>query len=259
MRINILSHNKFNDMQIEKKIYIKIAWIMIFSSCFHGFGQVSISGPSCVVPGTTYQYNIIGPWDSQSTMQVCITGGSIPSSGSTCSGTGAPLSFVLVNWTAGSNNSIQVTSSKGNSNLNVTVTTPLLGGTINSSTKSQSINYSAVAPGINCSASSGGSCTPNYSYQWQHSLDAVSWTNISGAASQNLSVIGSLKQATFFRRKVIETASGTISYSDVAFVDVAAAPPSTSSLTNMTKTIPNDSADMAFNSCNNYNFFRCCM
>jgi len=48
----------------------------------------------------------------------------------------------------------------------------------------------------------------------------LGWINISGANGKNLTIATGLKQTTFYRRKVTETTSGSISYSNVATVDV---------------------------------------
>jgi hypothetical protein len=54
----------------------------------------------------------------------------------------------------------------------------LLPGTISNS--SQNINYNTLPAWLNCSAASGGSCTPTYNYQWQQSSDNVNFSDISG-------------------------------------------------------------------------------
>jgi hypothetical protein len=212
-------------MNCEKRKAGLILLGLVWSVCLPAFSQPSVSGPTCVIPGTIYQYNITGPWDSTSTMQICLTGGTLASATSSCTGNGSPIAIVQVIWNTGSNGSLQLTSSKGNTTLNVNITSPLTPGNISVSTKSQLISYSGLASGINCSASTGGSCSPSYSYQWQQSADILTWTNISGATGQNLSLSSPLTQPTFFRRKVTENSSGSIAYSDVSLVDVQAQVP----------------------------------
>lgn len=158
-------------------------------------------------------------------MQVCLSGGRIAGSALTCTAKGNPQSFVQVMWDSGNAGSIQVLSSKGNATINVAVTTPLEGGTISLSAKSQLINYDSLSSGVNCSSGSGGSCSPNYSYQWQESPDMFNWTDAPGAVGQNLTLTKALIQTTFFRRKITETNSGSIGYSDVALIDVGAPSP----------------------------------
>jgi hypothetical protein len=191
-------------------------------------GQVTVSGPTCVIPGTIYQYVITGPWDSASTMQVCLTGGQLADSTGTCTPTGRPLSFVLVTWNAGSSGSLQVQSSKGNSTITTTVTNTLTGGTILVASKSQRIAYLAIPALVSCSPSTGGACSSQYNYQWQQSSDQVEWLDIPAATAQNLVLTQTVKQTLFVRRKVTEANSNTIAFSDIALVDVGAPAPTIS-------------------------------
>jgi hypothetical protein len=184
--------------------------------------QVTISGPDCVVAGTVYQYTISGKWDSASTMQVCISSSTIAGSMSTssCTVKGAPLAAVLVVWndSASDTGNLSLTSSKGNAKLSVNFTKPLIPGSIGSAGQAQVIAADSMPSSIHCSLDAGGSCNPSYSYQWQQSPDAVSWRDIAGSNALNLSFSSVLSQTTFFRRKVTETGSGTIGYSNVAVV-----------------------------------------
>ncbi|HEV2354291.1 MAG TPA: hypothetical protein VGR89_08610 [Puia sp.] len=111
----------------------------------------------------------------------------------------------------------------------MTIVDTLSGGTIDSIGKSQAIPYDSVPSAITCPPATGGSCSPSYQYQWQESVDRVSWQDITGATSQNLAPAQSLQQGTFFRRKVTDSTSGTIAYSDIASVDVGPPSPGTSS------------------------------
>jgi hypothetical protein len=191
-------------------------------------GQVVVSGPACVIPRTVYQYVITGPWDSTSTMRVCLTGGQLADSSGICTPTGRPLSFVRVTWNAGSSGSLQVQSSKGNSLFSVTLSDTLTGGTIVVATKAQAIAYLATPALISCSASTGGACSPQYSYQWQQSADLVTWVDIPNDTTQNLTLTQAVAQSLFVRRKVTETRSNTVAFSDVARVDVGAPAPTIS-------------------------------
>lgn len=123
-------------------------------------GQPLISGPACVIPGVTYQYLITGQWDSASTMQVCTTGAIILPINGPCTGSGSPLSSLLVTWNAGiTTGTINITSSKGNTSLTVTETNPLKAGMIQSGSKLQSLLYQAVPSIVHCNPDTGGSCT----------------------------------------------------------------------------------------------------
>lgn len=184
--------------------------------------QVTISGPTCVVAGTVYQYTITGSWDTASTMQVCVSSGKIADSSASnnCTVTGAPLATVLVVWndSASGTGTISLTSSIGNATLTVNLTDVLSPGSLDSASQTQTVAQDSLPASLNCSIAAGGSCSPSYNYQWQLSSDAVSWTNVNDATAQNFAFTAAITQTTFFRRKVTETSSGTIGYSPVATV-----------------------------------------
>src|ERR1017187_6526815 len=194
------------------------------------FSQVTISGPTCATPGIMYQYTISGNWDSTSTMNVCINGGAIYDDADTneCTPNGPPIARVLVDWDTSGVWSLTVTSSSGNTTLNVSVIIPLTPGKIDSASKTQMIAHDSIPATITCSADAGGSCSPSYSYQWQQSHNMAEWTDIPGATDTSLSFSDTLKQSTFFRRKVTETISGTIDASDAAAVYLITQPKSDS-------------------------------
>jgi hypothetical protein len=184
--------------------------------------QISISGPTCAAPGVTYQYLISGAVDTGTTITVCVAGGIIGSGATACQ-SGTKISYVLVVWSGKSSSAnITVTSSAGNGNLNVSVFNNLQGGQIDSLTNNQTIGYGSIPAQINCSAASGGACTMNYAYQWQSSLNNVMWADVPGVSGQNITVPSKLQQTTFFRRKVTETGTQTINYSNSATVFVNA-------------------------------------
>src|SRR5579862_2782522 len=196
--------------------------LVIILNSLSVIGQVSISGPTCVIPGVIYQYTISGSWDPNSTMQLCVSGGIIADSTDTTTCTpagGAPLSAVTVIWSGNSNGLLTLTSSIGNTSLNINLTQALAPGVLDS-TGYQAIAYDTIPETINCSPDSGGFCSPSYADQWQQSLDQVTWTDIAGATSQNLNFTSPLPQTTFFRRKVVESGSGSIAYSNPAAVFV---------------------------------------
>ncbi len=211
------------------KALLQYCCLLVLSIGFstEAYSQVAVTGPTCVVAGTVYQYTISGSWDSLSTMQMCLTAGVIADSAgtNTCTDTSAPLATILVIWNDSASNggTISLTSSIGNASLNVIFAQPLLTGSIDSSSKTQTVSIDSIPAPITCSIDTGGSCNPAYQYQWQQSADMVSWTDIPGADSLNLSFSAPLAQSSFFRRKVTETVSGTIGYSDAAAVNVVIA------------------------------------
>jgi len=188
--------------------------------------QPAISGPTCVMPGLTYQYVISGNWDSASTMSVCVMGGMIVTEKSTCTPAGPPVSTILIIWdSAAGSGSVSISSTLGSISRGVTITKPLQPGAIIASSKFQNIDSGSALPVIPCSAASGGSCQPSYQYQWQQSTDEVNWTDVKGATGQQFIFPGTIQQPGFFRRRVIETNSGAIAYSDVIrlFVNLTSA------------------------------------
>jgi hypothetical protein len=204
----------------------KIISLSIFLICFSvpGLlsGQVTITGPTCVAIGTVYQYNIQGSWDSASTMQVCITGGTIADSSvsGNCTLQTAPLAAVRVSWSDPSGGSLSLTSSRGNASLHVNVASTLEPGMIDSSIAMQEVDSGGIPQPILCSPASGGACSPAYDYQWQQSSDAVNWSDIPRATAENLNFSSGTGQSGFYRRKLTERVSGTIDYSGLAAINI---------------------------------------
>lgn len=187
------------------------------------YSQVNISGPSCVIPGTIYEYRITGVWDSLSLMHVCVNGGIIAdtSISGSCSDDGPPLSAVLVVWSDTSQASLMVVFSGGYSSLTVTTTAPLVAGVIDSASLEQSFYDSLSIPGvIHCSAGDGGSCSPSYSYQWRRSEDAMVWEDIEGETSQDLTFTQAATKTFYYHRRINENNSNTTGYSNTAVVNV---------------------------------------
>ena len=184
------------------------------------FAQISISGPQCVTTGTVYQYiiHISGKFDSLSKLQLCITGGKFEDSKNNC--IPAADIRIKVTWNPDAvNGNIAITSLRDNASLSVVITPPLNGGLISSNYKSQLTSKDSLPPSsIICSAASGGACTPVYSYQWQQSDNGVDWKDIRNATGQNLGLNQKIPNAYFYRRKVTETSSGSIQYSDFAAI-----------------------------------------
>jgi hypothetical protein len=191
--------------------------------------QPAITGPTCVIPGTTYQYLISGQWDVGSTMQVCTKGAVILSTNGACTVNGSPIAAVQLNWNTGINSgSLSLSSTNGNASLAISITTPLKAGSIVTTSKLQSIAFRALPGTIHCNPDTGGFCKPVYTHQWQQSLDNIHWVDVGQAVATDLLVSPVQEQTIFFRRKTVETQSRTIAYSDVAAVIVGAPPPGTS-------------------------------
>jgi hypothetical protein len=182
--------------------------------------SVAVTGPTCVMAGPVYLYNITGGWQPGSTVRVCVTGGTLIDSGATCAGGSGILSFVRVQWDTGAQTSgtIAVTSSLGNTSLSVSLTRPLSGGQIANSLASQTLDTLTTPATLTVSAPTGGACQPAYTYQWQQSADNVVWFNVTGATSAQFSFAGPLTYNGYFRRLVTDNASNVLAYSNVAVI-----------------------------------------
>jgi hypothetical protein len=214
--------NKRNKSLLKNSI-ILCALPVIFSSMaalpLREFKAAHITGPDCARSGTEYQYIISGNSDSLTGMQLCITGGVFVHNEQSCL-EDTMLTEVRVIWTDSVRGSLTLRSGGGNISKHVTLTKELQPGLIESSVVRQIIKSDHTPVSVNCSAASGGGCSPVYTYQWMQSADNIKWTNTSGAVNQHLEFSSALPQSTFFRRKVTDTKSGTVAYSDIAAVFV---------------------------------------
>src|SRR5580704_7936192 len=93
--------------------FVALSTLLFFCVCAQA--QFSITGTTCVVAGTQYQYVIAGNWTSSTTMTWSVTGGTINGSY-----TGTPLPRVYVTWTSGGG-TVSVTTSNPNGSASLTV------------------------------------------------------------------------------------------------------------------------------------------
>jgi hypothetical protein len=202
--------------------YKRILFILLFALPLMAYAQgtVSLTGPTCVIPGPVYVYYITGPWDSASTVRVCVSAGMLVDSGSNCAGGGGILSFVRVVWDSSAQGSIAVTSSVGNISLSVNITRPLSGGQVGSAVAWQTLDTLTTPATLTVSVPTGGACQPAYVYQWQQSTDNLTWVNIAGATSAQFSFSGPVNYNSYFRRVVTDNAANVMAYSNVAVVFV---------------------------------------
>jgi len=144
-------------------------------------------------------------------------GTNLSSSGGCTSGNG--IGMIYVQWTNAGNGSITLTSSAGDAApFSLTVAPALDPGTI-STNLTQTIPYNSIPGTINCTAANYGSCSPTFVYQWQQSTDNVNWADLA-ANTQNRSFSTQLQSTTYYRRKVTETNTSTVAYSNTATVFV---------------------------------------
>ncbi|MGC4036058.1 MAG: DUF6443 domain-containing protein [Chitinophagaceae bacterium] len=102
--------------------------------------------------------------------------------------------------------------------ITTTVNPQLIAGTITSPVGS-TITYNTAPGTVSGTAGSGGGCSGAYTYQWESSIDNVTFSAISGATSLSY-VPGGMTASTYYRRKIT---CGTESiYSNTINIAVAA-------------------------------------
>ena len=194
--------------------------VLVFAGIGGGLhAQVTIEGPRCVISGISYQYMIKGNRDTTAPMSICVTGG-VLNTGGTCMPIDAPEGAVYVTWSDSGINRVDVTFSSGTTGLLVQRTVELVGGTVVEADKVQLYDSSNHNYSFHCTAAQGGSCEPNYVYQWQRSDDEVNWTDITGATGKDFFFSGSILVNTYFRRITKETNSNIMVYSDAGLLAV---------------------------------------
>ncbi len=183
--------------------------------------QLSITGTQCAARGTTYQYAITGIKDGASIVNVCLTGGLIAGTTTTCiSDTALSQVGVVWNTDGASAGTITVTADGATQSFNAVLIAPLNGGTVDTTVEVQKIDSVVVPADIQCSPATEGACEPTYGYQWESSPDNMHWTAIDNATGQNLSFTEGVVQNIYYRRKTIEGKSDSIAYSNIAVVFV---------------------------------------
>lgn len=195
-------------------------FILTLYSCCRTGAQTTINGPTCVVPGIEYQYLISSTDTSTTGINICLNGGVYFGSTDSCLHDSVPP-FILVMWNSGIDTaSISWNSPSLNTITPVSFSSPLQGGLIDSSYLFQTVGNDSSVSNIQCSAATGGNCSPSYTYQWQQSPNNVDWTDINEATNQNLDVPVTVNETTYIRRAVKETTSGTVGYSNSATINV---------------------------------------
>lgn len=198
----------------SKGLFILLAILCSYAST----AQVSLTGPSCVLPDVEYHYYIFGQYDSASTMKVCASQGKILASGSTCY-QGAPVRMIRVIWKKHLDKAtLSLSTPKGDTSLRINETSPITGGIIDTLTHIMQLTVGDTLHTIRCSSPQGGGCSVDYIYQWQSSEDGVLWQDMAGGDSEQLAGPLLLSKTTYLRRKVIDKASNTTNFSNTATV-----------------------------------------
>ena len=204
---------------MRKRIFYNVVKTICLTALYimkgnFGIAQPEIKGPGCIIPGTTYQYMITGQWDSTSNTRICITGG-VLSGGDHCVSIVTSPSMVLLVWNdSAAERKIDVSSDLGNVSMEIIGTTDLAGGVIDDTDEVQILNPDQAIYTFHCAVPTGGSCDPNYIYQWQSSPNQFDWTDIQGANGKDLQFSGTISVTTYFRRVTTETNSNILAYSD---------------------------------------------
>lgn len=198
------------------KFFITIG--LLFLSVI-GLAQLTAKGPECVLPGIEYQYK----WDGKEKgiVRVCISGGKILGTSDNCL-QDSSLITIRVIWNQDDETGSLTFSGNGALIKSVRIIPPLNPGTITDSLIR--IPSGDIPPLLSCSAASGGSCSPVYSYQWEKSVDKVSWEPVKGATALNLAFESALGKPTFFRRRVSDSASNSEDYTKAVAVFMIASP-----------------------------------
>ena len=119
-----------------KKRLIILPFLFI---CVTTLGQLSITGAQCVLPGMIYQYNIKGNWKPNDKISICVDGGLLTESGTSCIYNQQSVSYVRLQWNGKNTGKITVTSQSGTSNLSVSITSPLIPVLFKRQTSRQSV------------------------------------------------------------------------------------------------------------------------
>lgn len=199
---------------------IIVTLFVFFNTLYIVHAQKFINGFECVTSGVEYEYRFNAGWDTSTSIQVCVTGGIIANDNTACK-TMAGLVYIKVKWDEiNKRGSITVTYPKGSLTKNVVITPHLSGGTIDSSTFVQYVDYGKKPKDISCSVAKGGNCNPGYTYQWQQSANILVWENINGGIDKDLKFSSGITEQTFYRRKITDNTTGTIAYSEPVVVYV---------------------------------------
>ncbi len=201
------------------KQFLFLGGFFFLSFSQYAGAQMTIIGPQCATNGLVCQYIISGITAGAASTQICISGGVIASTDSTCYN-GVPVGYIRVKWNNVTNGSITISGAAGSATLSVNITKLLSGGIIDSLTRNQVIRTGNIPPLISCSSANGGNCSTTYSYQWQSATDGLHWTDMNGATAKDLQITALLTQTMYYRRKVAESSSVNQNYSGIAMVTV---------------------------------------
>jgi hypothetical protein len=121
-------------------------------------------------------------------------------------------------WDESGRNAMEIKSSQGKMALQVEVAKSLHGGMLANKERFKESKKGTISYDVKCDEASGGTCKPEFEYQWQVSDDQLRWKDLSGETGKNMKYAGELKTDLYFRRKVTERRTGQVAYSEMAIL-----------------------------------------
>lgn len=197
----------------------------LFFTAKESRAQLTLTGPNCVVKGSSIGYYLDGfNYSVINHMDWCVTNGTIIYQESNCQ-SGDWVTSIPVEWSSTASTgavTVTITTPNGTTNLSITVTLvdPLNPGSLQSAA-TQTIPYDTKPGTIFATAASGGACTPSYSYLWESTTDFITFTTV--GTDQNYTP-GNLTQTTYYRRTVTEGTTGAIGFLD-SYAIIYVSPP----------------------------------
>lgn len=196
-----------------------IGFLFFASATVMGQAQPKLTGPTCILTGLDYQYNLNAYEFPSGACSICIQGGTFKGGGNCVSYPVVPASF-MVTWKDTAYRQLTITYNGLVNTLSVESTTPLSGGTIDTADKKQFYQPDSTGYSFHCSVPTGGSCTAQYLFQWQVSDNALNWQELEDAKDVNYRYTGPINGDLFFRRVTFDPISNTIAYSDQAVLSI---------------------------------------
>lgn len=213
LNINIRERPQINYMRKTVTGHL----IILFLLCITNGVYSQATGPQCILPGVEYQYNIPYVVTDTGTLKICVHGGTMLPGNDSCY-EGPKVPSIRVIWDEDMPVGSVTIDNNENQAFHVEKTTRLEAGEISEELAMQEVDSATVPGTIICTIARGGSCTPAYQYQWERSYDDLHWESLEGATGSVLNFTNSIQQTSFFRRKVTDTQSNSVSYSAIAIV-----------------------------------------
>src|SRR5581483_11265652 len=149
----------------------KIFFCLLVFMCPRIIHAQSFTGPTCVVPGVSYQYTV--STTKAGSISWCVTNGIITANHSSCYTSTTSKTITVIFNSGESSAEIDVTAPGYSTIIDIDYAPALLAGSI--SNASQTINYNTVPQPLQCPAAGGGCTGSGYNYRWDYSYDQVTW------------------------------------------------------------------------------------